>query len=119
MTARGFCTDFESSDMSERKKGTVKWFDPKKGFGFISRNDDGQDYFVHFSHIDGQAGHRSLEDGDTVEFVPGTDARTGKIVATKVTGEDGKPARTSSRAQTNFGGGGGFGGGFGGGAPGG
>merc|ERR1719476_244289 len=74
---------------AERTNGTVKWFDPKKGFGFISSDSDGQDYFVHFSSIEGQSGHRSLEDGEKVEFVPGQDARTGKTVAQRVTGPDG------------------------------
>jgi CspA family cold shock protein len=46
--------------------GTVKWFDSKKGFGFIL-NPDGRDVFVHFSSIQGD-GFRALKDGETVEF---------------------------------------------------
>ena len=46
--------------------GTVKWFDVKKGFGFII-NPDGKDVFVHFSSIDGD-GFRSLKDGELVEY---------------------------------------------------
>ena len=46
--------------------GTVKWFSPKKGYGFITM-DDGQEVFVHYSAIDG-AGFRSLEQGERVEF---------------------------------------------------
>jgi len=46
--------------------GTVKWFDSKKGFGFIV-NPEGVDVFVHFSSIDGE-GFRSLKDGETVEY---------------------------------------------------
>jgi CspA family cold shock protein len=51
--------------------GTMKWFDSKKGFGFIL-NDAGQDVFVHFSSIEGE-GFRSLKDGEKVEYeeVPG------------------------------------------------
>jgi len=46
--------------------GTVKWFDSKKGFGFIL-NAEGKDVFVHFSSIEGD-GFRSLKDGEQVEF---------------------------------------------------
>ena len=46
--------------------GTVKWFDSKKGFGFIL-NGDGKDVFVHFSSIEGD-GFRSLKDGEKVEY---------------------------------------------------
>ena len=46
--------------------GTVKWFDAKKGFGFIE-GQDGEDVFVHFRSIKSE-GFRSLKDGQEVEF---------------------------------------------------
>jgi CspA family cold shock protein len=46
--------------------GTVKWFSPKKGYGFITM-EDGQDVFVHYSAISGN-GFRSLDEGDKVAF---------------------------------------------------
>jgi len=50
--------------MSE--EGTVKWFDDRKGYGFISRA-SGEDVFVHFSSISGD-GFKSLQEGNQVSF---------------------------------------------------
>jgi len=52
--------------MSERIVGTVKWFNPAKGFGFIGR-DDGDDVFVHYTAIQ-MDGYRQLKEGQRVEF---------------------------------------------------
>ena len=49
-----------------RLRGTVKWFNNAKGFGFIGR-EDGPDVFVHYSAI-GSEGYKSLQEGDQVEF---------------------------------------------------
>ena len=50
----------------EKETGTVKWFNDKKGFGFIVR-ESGEDVFVHFSSITGE-GFKTLNEGDRVEF---------------------------------------------------
>jgi CspA family cold shock protein len=49
-----------------REKGTVKWFNAAKGYGFIQR-ENGEDVFVHFSAIQTE-GYRSLDEGASVEF---------------------------------------------------
>lgn len=55
--------------MSAREKGTVKWFNNDKGFGFIKR-EQGEDVFVHFRSITG-GGYKSLTEGQRVEFTVG------------------------------------------------
>ncbi len=50
-----------------RTRGTVKWFDDAKGFGFITLEGGGKDCFVHHSAIQGE-GFKSLKEGDQVEF---------------------------------------------------
>ncbi|MFI5107726.1 MAG: cold-shock protein [Terriglobales bacterium] len=52
--------------MAEKERGTVKWFNATKGFGFIQR-EQGGDVFVHYSAIQSD-GYRSLNQGDGVEF---------------------------------------------------
>jgi CspA family cold shock protein len=67
-SVRWRCTDQESG--SNMARGTVKWFDGEKGFGFITPEDGSKDLFVHFSNISG-TGFRSLEEGQAVEFEVG------------------------------------------------
>jgi CspA family cold shock protein len=50
-----------------RERGLVKWFNDAKGFGFITRDGNKEDCFVHFSAIEGE-GFRSLKQGEAVEF---------------------------------------------------
>lgn len=56
-----------ASNDAVRERGTVKWFNASKGFGFIVRN-DGEEIFVHFRSIRGE-GRRGLRDGQSVSFI--------------------------------------------------
>lgn len=54
-------------------RGTVKWFDVRRGYGFIT-DEEGMDYFVHYSEIQGE-GFKKLRDGQTVSFMSGEDGK--------------------------------------------
>ena len=60
--------------------GTVKWFNPTKGFGFIQPDDGGNDVFVHISAVE-RAGLGSLNEGQKVSFELERDKRSGKMSA--------------------------------------
>jgi cold shock CspA family protein len=84
-------------------KGTVKWFNAEKGFGFISPDDGGADIFVHYSEIR-EAGLQALEEGQRVEFEVGSGAKGPRVVAIRAavgSGED-----RENRPQTSSGSGG-------------
>ena len=61
--------------------GTVKWYNPTKGYGFIAPDDGGKDVFVHATALEA-AGVRSLNDGQAVTFE--TKEERGKIAATNL-----------------------------------
>jgi cold shock protein len=60
-------TSESSYSSSDHELGTVKWFNVRKGYGFITR-DAGDDVFVHFRNIEGK-GRRAIEEGQRVSFV--------------------------------------------------
>ncbi len=62
-------------------EGTVKWFNPAKGYGFIER-EDGDDLFVHFSEVNVE-GFKTLEEGQAVTFEV-TEGQNGKKQASNV-----------------------------------
>jgi CspA family cold shock protein len=62
----GLAMSAEEQQQIKDAQGVVKWFDPKKGFGFIV-GPSGQDIFVHYSKIEGE-GFRILKDGSTVIY---------------------------------------------------
>ncbi|HEV2748797.1 MAG TPA: cold-shock protein, partial [Allosphingosinicella sp.] len=89
-------------------KGVVKFFNGQKGFGFIVRDDGGEDVFVHISAVE-QAGLTGLAEGQPLEFT--LVDRGGRISATDLKIE-GEPMPVQERApRDDRGGGGGFGGG--------
>jgi cold shock protein len=61
-------------------KGTVKWFNDQKGFGFIQPDDGGRDVSVHISAVE-RAGMRLLNEGQKIAFDVVADRRTGKSSA--------------------------------------
>jgi CspA family cold shock protein len=61
-------------------KGTVKWFNGQKGYGFIAPEDGSKDVFVHISAVE-RAGMQSLNEGQKVSFEVVADRRTGKSSA--------------------------------------
>ena len=81
------------------KSGTVKFFNAEKGFGFIEHN--GEDFFVHFSGIDG-SGFRSLAEGEEVEFDTEPDPENpDKQKAVNVTGPGGAQVKGAPRQDNN------------------
>lgn len=62
-------------------RGTVKWFDVRRGYGFIT-DEEGMDYFVHYSEIQGD-GFKKLRGGQEVSFMPGEDEK-GRCLARMV-----------------------------------
>jgi CspA family cold shock protein len=63
--------------------GTVKWYNPQKGFGFIQPDDGGKDAFVHISAVE-RAGMNDLREGQKISFELVTDQRSGKMSADKL-----------------------------------
>eukprot|EP00469_Lotharella_globosa_P013070 CAMPEP_0167788288 /NCGR_PEP_ID=MMETSP0111_2-20121227/9951_1 /TAXON_ID=91324 /ORGANISM="Lotharella globosa, Strain CCCM811" /LENGTH=132 /DNA_ID=CAMNT_0007680137 /DNA_START=49 /DNA_END=447 /DNA_ORIENTATION=- len=85
MSIRAFCAEVE--EKAGKQKGSCKWFDSKKGFGFITPEDGGPDVFVHQTQIHAP-GFRNLADGEPVEFLL-EESEDGKTRAVQVTGPDG------------------------------
>lgn len=66
--------------------GTVKWFNPTKGFGFIAPDDGGKDVFVHVTAVE-RAGLRSLGEGQKVSYQLERDRKTGRESAVDLKAE--------------------------------
>ena len=68
-------------------QGTVRWFDPERGFGFLAPEDASADLFVHASEIVGDGGARLLREGQAVEFEVGENERGPQALRVRVTGD--------------------------------
>jgi CspA family cold shock protein len=66
--------------------GTVKWFNPQKGYGFIQPSDGGKDVFVHISAVE-RAGMSTLNEGQKVSYELVTDRQRGKTSAENLRAE--------------------------------
>ena len=72
--------------------GKVKWFDPRKGYGFIEQPDGSADIFVHYTDLNGQ-GYRALKEGEKVKYeVSESPKGTKAIRVERVPTEDAKAA---------------------------
>jgi CspA family cold shock protein len=68
-------------------RGTVKWFNSTKGFGFIEQEGGGDDVFVHISAVE-RAGLRDLREGQALSFDLERDSRSGKMSASNLRLDD-------------------------------
>ena len=72
------------TEVPTMNNGTVNWFNAEIGYGFFSKDEGGEDVFVHFSAIQGD-GFKTLNEGQKVTFETETDPKNGKLRAANVT----------------------------------
>jgi cold shock protein len=82
--ALGFKCTYISERIALMQKGTVKFYNDQKGFGFIQPDGGGKDVFVHATALE-RAGMRGLVEGQKVSFDTQEDRRTGKIAVANIT----------------------------------
>ena len=84
----------ENDDGGAVRTGIVKWFNPRKGYGFIKPVDGGFDVYVHIKSVQ-HAGWVDLKEGQKICFDPVVDERTGEIIAENLSVPPTAPARAS------------------------
>jgi CspA family cold shock protein len=92
----GTMGDTEESRDPGRKRGTIKWFNSEKGFGFIQPDDGGPDVFVHYSEIQG-GGFRTLGENERVEFDIGQGTTGPQATSVSVGARDDQAARRADK----------------------
>ncbi|KAL7525410.1 hypothetical protein ACHAWF_001346, partial [Thalassiosira exigua] len=93
-------SDNAPTPSSETKiKGTVKWFDARRGFGFIIPEDGSADVFVHHSDIHDPTNYKILQDGEEVEFEAITEPNKQRLRAVRVTWPGGAYVKGSNRLK--------------------
>jgi len=90
----------EAKSSSSKKTGECKWFNSKKGFGFITPSDGSEEVFVHQSAIHAE-GFRSLAEKEPVEYETAVDDN-GRIKALNVTGPQGKTVQGAPKPKPRF-----------------
>ncbi len=81
------------SSKTKRIEGTCKWFNPKRGYGFISPADGSSDHFVHQSSIINQPGFRKLVQGQRVEYELKHDPDTKRVNAVEIMAKEKSPQK--------------------------
>ena len=81
------------SSETKRIEGTCKWFNPKRGYGFISPADGSSNHFVHQSSIINQPGFRKLVKGQRVEYELKHNSDTNRVNAVEVTAKEKSPPK--------------------------
>eukprot|EP00397_Hematodinium_sp_SG-2012_P064277 GEMP01090543.1.p1 GENE.GEMP01090543.1~~GEMP01090543.1.p1 ORF type:complete len:121 (-),score=35.09 GEMP01090543.1:437-799(-) len=79
-------------------RGNVKWFNPEKGFGFITPQDGSEEVFAHYTDIVTE-GFKSLGDGEEIEYILGVDPSNQKPRALEISGPDGAAVTGSQRKR--------------------
>ena len=83
ITSRGIRLEKRVYGDADMATGTVKWFNPTKGYGFIQPDSGGSDVFVHVTAVE-RSGLRGLAEGQKVSFEIENDRRSGKPAATNL-----------------------------------
>ena len=91
---------YKITEMTEQRiNGRVKWFDSKKGYGFIeATGEERVDFFVHFSNISlsDETSYKKLFPGEYVSFVKANNSENGRVECREVKGVDGGPLLTEN-----------------------